>query len=224
MLTTLVLAGALLATPQADKWDIKAGIAPKSTASYDLAIDVEMAGQQHNATGKLVIEIKNTPAGKPIAAAYSIKDLAADTGQGLPDQSFNATLDAAGGILDSDAQEGADPIRQYLMPWTFIYPDKAVSVGDTWTDTIKVGEAKTDHSIVISMKADSLDKVGDIDALKVTEDLTQAGDGGMKSTGTWWLDKSGKVLKFEVKTSNWLVPMMGDQLLDASFKGSASKA
>jgi hypothetical protein len=223
LLTTLVLAGAMLASPQADKWDIKAGLAPKTTASYDLAINVSAGGQDHSAAGKLVITIKDTPQGKPPSAVYDMKDVTTDGGNAVPDQSWNLTLDNAGGIVNSDSEAGLDPVRTFLMPWTFIYPDKAVGVGDTWTDTIKVGEGKTDQSYVVNMKADSMDKVGDADALKVTEDLTQAGDNGMKSTGTWWLDKSGKILKFEVKTSNWVVYLMGDQPMDATFTGIASK-
>lgn len=224
MLTTLVLAGAMLASPQAgDKWDIKAALAPKASVAYDVTTDVMMMGEPHTATFKLAIELKDTPANKPLVAMISMKDLTTDGGQTMPDNSWNATLDPSGGILDSDAQEGPDAIRQFLTPWVFIYPDKAVGVGDTWTDTIKLGDAKTDRTITFNMKADSMEKVGDADALKVIENLTQNGDQGLKSTGTWWVDKTGKVLKFDIKTSNWVVPMVGDQPMDAGFKGTLSK-
>lgn len=225
MLTTLVLAGAMLASPQtADKWDIKTGLAPKASAMYDVTTGVMMAGEPHTANFKLGIELKDTPAGKPLTAVFSMKDLTTDSGQALPDNSWNATLDMEGAIVDSDAQEGPEAIRQFLTPWVFVYPTAPVGVGDTWTDTVKLGADKTDRSIVFNMKADSMEKVGGVDALKVTEDLTQSGDAGLKSTGTWWVDKSGKVLKFDIKTNNWVVPMVGDQPMDATFTGTLAKA
>ena len=223
MLTTLVLAGALLATPQADKWDIKAGMAPKVSSSYDLVINVMVNGTPQAATGKLLIDRKDVAQGKPPAATYSMKDVLLDSGQNVPDQTWNLTLDPSGGIVDTDSDAGADAVRTFLIPWTFIYPDKPVGVGDTWSDTIKAGDAKNDQSFVINMKADSMDKIDGADALKVTEDLTQAGDGGMKSTANWWLDKNGKILKFDIKTSNWVVYLMGAQPFDATFTGTPTK-
>lgn len=224
MLTTLVLASALLASPQTgDKWDIKAALAPKASTTWDVTTDVMMQGQPTNATMKLVLELKDTPADKPLKATFSMKDLTVEGGQTMPDNAWDVTLDSQGAITDSEAQEGPDAMRQFLMPWVFVYPDKPVGVGDTWTDTVKVGSDKADRSIVITMKADSMDKVGDVDALKVTEDLAQKGDSPLKSTATWWVDKTGKILKFDVKSTNWSVPMLGDQLLDAGFKGTLAK-
>src|SRR5438309_1093387 len=65
LLTTLILAGTLLASPQADKWDIKAGMAPKSSATYDLVINVMVNGSPQSATGKFVVDMKDAPQGKP---------------------------------------------------------------------------------------------------------------------------------------------------------------
>jgi hypothetical protein len=188
-----------------------------------MTTSVDQGGTEHTATMTMILDIKDGDKDKPLKADVTWKDLLLDGAQAVPDNSWSVVLNGQGAIADSDATEGADAIKKMLAPMTFVYPDKPVAVGDTWTNTVKAGSDKSDESITVDMKADSLDKVGDVDALKITETLTQKGDGSLKGTGTWWVDKTGKVLKFETKVSNWMVPMAGDQAMDASFKGSIAK-
>lgn len=224
MLTTIVLAGALLATPQAaDKWDIKAALAPKTTMKWDITTAVVQGGQEHSATWKLVLDSKDPVKDKGLAATISWNELMLDGGQGVPDQTWDVTLSPMGSIAESDASEGVEAIRTMLMPFMFVYPDKAVGVGDTWSDTIKAGTEKADTSMTCEMKAEGMEKVGDVDALKITEKISQKGDAGLNGTGTWWVGKDGKVLKFETKVTGWAVPMAGPDPMDATFTGTLSK-
>jgi len=210
-------------TTHADKWDIKAAFAPKASAKYDLNITVVQGGEDHTAVMKYGITLKDTAKDKPLEGTYTWTDLMLDGGQAVPDQTWDVTFDTMGGIATTDAQEGEDAIRSMLMPISFIYPDKAVEVGDTWTETLKAGTTISDRSMTCEMKAEAMEKVGDVDTLKVTEKISQKGDTPLTATGTWWVDKDGKVLKFEVKTTNWYVPMAGDALMDATFTGTLAK-
>jgi hypothetical protein len=225
LLTAIIFAGAILTSPrtQADKWDLSAGQAPKSSVKYDVAVKVNQAGQEHTAVMKMAIDRKDAEKDKPLKGEYNWTDIQLDGGQAVPDQDWPVTFDVHGGIAGSDSSEGADSVRKTLMPVTFIFPTQPVALGDTWTSTIKGGTEKADESMTFDMKADSVDKVGDVDALKVTEKISQKGDSPLTGTGTWWLDKSGKVLKFEVKVSNWVVAVSGPDPMDADFSGSLAK-
>ena len=214
----------MLATPQAaDKWDLKAALAPKATTTWDLVSSVNQAGEDHTATMKLIISLKDAEKDKPQKATYSWKELLLDGGQNIPDNDWDVTIDGQGGITDSEASDGVEAMQTLLMPMTFIYPDKPVGVGDSWTLTVKAGSDKSDRSYTIEAKADSMDKVGDADAMKVTEKIDQKGDDKLTADGTWWVDKTGKVLKFEVKASGWKVPMAGPNAMDVTFKGTLAK-
>jgi len=222
LLTTLVLAGALLASPrvQAEKWDIKAGLMPSASVSYSISSAVSVGGEEHTATFIYMFETKAAEQDKPLAATLSWKDGTLENGQSFPDTAWDVKLDSHGLITDADGDETS---KKTLMPFVFVYPDNAVAVGDTWSETVKGGSDKDDRSMTADMKADSMDKVGDVDVMKVTETLTQKGDDGLKCTGTWWVDKSGKVLKFDVTYSNWEVAMVPGQMLDGHMTGSIAK-
>lgn len=225
MLTTLAFATALLGSRQApaDKWDIKSGLAPKSNASQDLNISVNAGAQSHTATMKFKTAIKDQDGTKPLQATISWNDVQLDDGQAIPDASWDVTLDPHGLVLDSTADDGADVVRKMLTPFMFAYPDAAVGVGDTWSVTVKGGSDKDDQSITEDMKVDSMDKVGDADVIKVVEKLSQKGDDALSGTGTWWVNKTGKILKFHMEAANWEVPLVPGQLMSFTADGSASK-
>jgi hypothetical protein len=223
LLTTLALVGALLTTPQADKWDIKTAVAPKASATWDVSADVVAPDGDHHAAFKLVIEVKDTEKDKPLQSTYSWKELVLDSGQGMPDNSWDVKIDAQGGITGTEATEGGDALRKMLIPMTFLYPDKAVGVGDAWTNTLKSESEKDDHSITVDFKVEAAEKLGDVDVLKITEKFTEKGPDGMTGTGTWWVDKAGKPQKFEVKANRWVVPMAGTDSMDATLKGTLAK-
>jgi hypothetical protein len=223
LLTIIALAGALLATPQApDKWDIRAALASKMTTTWSVNADVVDGGESHSAALKVSISFKEPEQDKPQKATYEWKQLVLDGGEELPDFAWDVTLDPMGGIVDSDHSDGAEAIRLMLMPMTFVYPDKPVGVGDTWTDTLKVG-ASDANTMTFEMKAEAIEKVGEVDALKVTETLSQKGADALGGKSIWWVGKDGKVLKMEAKISNWAVPMNGGSLMEATFKANLEK-
>jgi hypothetical protein len=83
-------------------------------------------------------------------------------------------------------------------------PDTSVAVGDTWTEDLK-GDPKTGAIGIHGLyKLDSLDKVGDDDALKVTAS-TRETEGAEAGTvdATYWISKAdGSLLKYIAKWSN----------------------
>jgi hypothetical protein len=71
---------------------------------------------------------------------------------------------------------------------------------------------------------EGVEAVGGVDALKVDVKFTEDGEGGVSAKSTWWLNKSGKVLKFEVKVTDWVVPMAGNGYLTATIKATLKKS
>lgn len=220
MLTTVALATALLTTPQAaDKWDLK-GLAPNTSSTWDVQVKVTDQGEEHEATFKLIMDLKEVEKEKPFPATYSWKSLVVDGGQEMGDTSWNIRLSPRG--LITEGADGDDAIRRMLSPLVFVFPDKPVGVGDTWTETVKAGTEKDDQSLTVEFKAEAIEKVKDADTMKISEKLTEKGSEAMTAEGTWWVDKDGKVVKFETKTKKWYVPL-ASQSFDATIKGELAK-
>ena len=220
MLTTIALATALLTTQQAaEKWDLK-GLAANTTSTWDIHVKALDNGEEHEATFKLGLTLKEVDKEKSFPAEMSWNELLVDGGQAMGDMSWNVRLNPKG--LVSEGAEGDDSIRRMLTPLVFVFPDKPVGVGDTWTETLKAGTDKDDQSVTLEFKAEAIEKVKDVDALKVTEKLTEKGPEGTTGEGTWWVSKEGKVLKFETKVKKWLVPMAGSAF-EATIKGELAK-
>ena len=56
--------------------------------------------------------------------------------------------------------------------------------------------------------------------VKLKEDLKD----GLSADGTWWLSKSGRIVKFEMSINNWVVPMAGPEPFDAIVRGKMAVA
>ena len=63
--------------------------------------------------------------------------------------------------------------------------------------------------------------VDGVNTVVIGATLKEAGDSPITGTGTWWLSKVGKVVKFEVKLTNWVVPMAGSDVTDVIIRAKA---
>jgi hypothetical protein len=98
-----------------------------------------------------------------------------------------------------------------------IYPDKPVGVGDSWTRDIKA-DAKTGvRDATAQYKVLAREKVGSIDAFKLSITFAETGEDGMRSSGTIWIDPvTGDELKAELDLRN--VPLPGVGLANGTIR------
>lgn len=210
---TALLVGAALTVPVLDKWEIRAPVAPGTKLSWKIAAKAEMSDGTHEASFVYALNVADRKDGEPIKAQASWKELVVDGNAMDEDNLWDLELGKHGGIVGASGDEPSDLVRM-LSAMTLAYPNESVDVGSKWI--VESG------AITYDVAAAALEKVKDVDALKITGKITEKGEGGMVADGTWWVDKVGKLLKFEVQAKNWAVPMAGPDRFNATLKGELS--
>jgi hypothetical protein len=126
------------------------------------------------------------------------------------DAVFDGELLADGTLTVAESED----VRRMLAPMLFAYPAKPVGPGDTWEVKAGKGGSETTYSQSVA----GIEKVKDVDALKITSKLKESGSSGLEADGTWWVGKDGKAIKFQLYVKNWYV-VMADQSFDATITG-----
>lgn len=210
-----VLAIATFALAQG--WVLKAPYEPKTKLAWNIHVDANMGGQNHEAIMKQTVSFESKSE-KEIKGSASWSELQVD-GQdmGGEDTAWSLTLNPNGTIASAGE---SDDYSRMLAPFAFAYPDKEVKVGDKWT--VKFVPFKDAREMTAAYEVLEQTKVGEIEALKVKGKLTDAGS-GLVSDGSYWVGKDGKVLKFDLDVKSWVVPMAGAGEFDAKIKGELAK-
>lgn len=221
MIATFLVAAALVSAP--DTWDIKPNLADKSKSTISTTVEANMGSGDHVAKMNVVRTCGAASSDKTVKARYTWDALEVDgNSMDAGDNGWDVVLNPDGAILSTTA-EGGDDIRRMLSATNFVYPTKAVGAGDKWSSIVKPNKDKDERQLTWSYEVKGIEKVKDVDALKVAATLSEKGSDPMSGDGTWWIGKDGTVLKFELKIKNWVVPMSGGELINATIKGEAAK-
>src|SRR5579862_5243648 len=158
---TFAAALALAATSIADGWLLKAPYDAKTKLTWNVTVNVNINGQDHEAKFKDVLTI-NSKTDKEVKGSGTWTDLTLDGneggGGGDPPQ-WEMAFNPNGSI--SSAGDSADYPRM-LAPLTFVYPGKEIKTGDKWTEKFKPKDGK---DITIDYEAVEESKVGDTDVI-----------------------------------------------------------
>lgn len=221
MVITAMVAGLLMAGPVADKWELKPGIEPKAKGAWTVAVEVNVPDEQHRAEFTLVREI-GVLDGENYKAICSWEKLVVDDEEMDAEARWDVSIAPRGAIVATTDTMG-DDIRRMLSPMAFVYPEAAVGEGDKWNAEVRPYKGKDDYLLTYAYEVKGIEKVGDVDALRVAAVMTEKGEDAMQGEGTWWIGKNGQVLKFEVKVKNWVVPMAGGEPMEAKITGQRAK-
>lgn len=222
MITTFILAAAIAVTP--DAWEIKPNFAEGSKTVIAMNVNASVDGSDHTAKMNVIRTCGATASDKTIKAKFAWDGLEVDgNSMEAGDNSWDVVMTPDGAIL-STSGEGGDDIRRMLSATNFIYPSKPVGPGDKWESTVKPNKDKDDRALTWSYEVKGVEKVKDVEALKVSATLTEKGADGMTADGSWWVAKNGSILKFEVKLKKWVVPMSNGGPIDATISGEAVPA
>lgn len=206
----LFCAAALLA----DAWDLKPSLSSTSKSTWEVAVDVSENGQDHHATFDLLEAGKEGDASKGQPVHLEIANVLVETNP-QPGTAVDGVVNAQN-LLQSTTD--ADANRRMFSPLLFIYPTAPVSVGDTWKADLSPSE-KDAPKATFEFTAKKVEQVDGADSLQVTSTVKEAGEDGVSADGTWWVDKTGKVLKFKLTMKKWLVVPAGGQAMDATLTG-----
>jgi hypothetical protein len=180
------------------------------TLTFLMVIDLEFVGKtKATMTGKSIEKVLKVEEDGTYTVEVSNKDTVIDTdGEALPGRAEEPpvmkTFKANGDVVQlKGTRIGSSEYRLSNMN-AFRLPDKAVKVGDSWTRDIpadtKTGmvPAKATYTI------EALDKVGEIDALKVKYTYAEgSGQIPASATGYMWINPAdATLLKSDLTLTN----------------------
>lgn len=125
----------------------------------------------------------------------------------IPDSSSTSVFKLSGEVVDLQADQVTGDTWRVAELDSFIYPDKPVKVGDTWTSSVTADSKKGTVAGTTNYKVDSLEKIGSHDTAKIKVTYKEtSGDSPASSDGYVWIDtKDGSMVKAVSTWSN--VPM-----------------
>jgi hypothetical protein len=211
-----ILAAAMVLGRQKDTWLLLPNFDPKGPKQvWSVLVDAESEGVNHHATFELKRVTKSVSPSKTIDT-FSWDNLTVDDkeGQDIPD--WDASVDKNGAILQMQG-ETEDSYRRMLAPLIFIYPDHPVSEGEKWK--IEVKPKGTAGKLTYAYEAEKRELVEGTNTLVIAVKLTEEGKQPISGTGYWWLSRVGKVVKFDMKLENWIVPMAGSEVTNVIVRG-----
>jgi len=212
-----IIALAIAMQKEPDAWDLKPSVDPKTKLSWGITVEAKSGGQDHHAAFKLNRQLKSNDPKKAVVT-FSWDHLEVDDQDGQDVPPWDAVVGSKGEILkmDGDTEDG---YRRMLSPLIFIYPDKPVGIGDKWTLDVKPASAGA--KVTYAYEAKKTELVDGAQTIVLSAKFTEDGADGATGDGTWWLSRVGRVLKFEIKLKNWVVPMAGADTVEATIKGLA---
>jgi hypothetical protein len=204
------------ASSLAEGWLLKAPYEAKAKHTWKVIVNASVGGQEMEATMKQILTIDSKTDKEIKAKGNWAEIMVGGNEQSGDDTTWDITMNSNGSLTSVGA--GADFARM-LAPAAFVYPDKEVKAGDKWS--FKYKPTKEAKDITMDYEVVEQTKVGDVDALKIKGKLTE--DGPMKGNNIYWIAKDGRMLKFELDLTNWIVPMAGNTEFDAKIKGELVK-
>jgi hypothetical protein len=216
-MTQLLLAVALATQPTQD-WNLAAPYKEKAADNYKVQIEIFDQGETINVEMNAALATdKKTDKG--FEGSFSWTQLIVDGGQ-QDDMTFATTL-KSDGTLKAVKSDLGDGMRRMLLPFYLSYPGKAVAKDATWTYKDANEDEVDAHKTSIEYKVVAIEKVKEVDTMKVSVKLTESGPDPMKVDGFYWVAADGRVLKYELNLTNWPVPVAA-QSFDAKLKAERS--
>lgn len=220
MILTTVLAAAAIGhspVPQ-EAWELKSPLNAKYTATYAMKVEAGMGNETHSAAFNYVHVIEAGGEGKPWVGSVTWKNLVVDgndEGQSMP--AWPMKWNADGSLRESEGSDD-DDLRRMLAPFSFVYPEKAVTKDERWESIVKT-VVKGVPSITYKYQVLGNEVVDSKDTLKIKSEAAEKGTEGFESTGLWWIGKDGKVVKFELTINRWYVPFAAPERFTAKVEG-----
>jgi hypothetical protein len=212
MITAALATIALMSAP-ADKWEIKPNLTKDNKISYRMSIDALVnSSEEHHALFTQTTTFHER-AEEDTKSSMIWDNLEVDGQSGMNAPTMYFKVNGRGlvtGVMDME-----DPFRRMITPLYFAYPDTAIGEGDKW-------EAKTgpDGNYKLAFEVKGTETITGEETLKIEEKIKESN--GTYGDGTWWVNKSGVPVKFELKLKEWVVPFAGPEAVEATIKGTKS--
>jgi hypothetical protein len=188
-----VLSGVSL-LPQTE-WRIAFPYKEGTTSRMGINLTVEIGMEETTQVefiGELTVK-SVTESGYVVGVSW--KDIRVE-GQEMDPYSFEMNLNKRGFPVSTTSEFG-DEMRRMTLPLLIAYPEKPIKTGERWSFTHEVKKYSAEYFL------EATEEVGGSTLLKVRVQFSEGEEGGMKGEGTFWLDTTGKIEKFQVTVSQW---------------------
>lgn len=202
----LLLACAVAAQAPA-AWELKLPYQTKAPVVYGIAI--ELPDQDVAVSATVEVRVSAT-SDTGMQGLLSWRQIVANN-EPVEDWEAPITLTLSGMLRSLESEFGPDATRMntFFFP---AYPDKPVAASGEWSVERKSESAADAPGYSAKYTAKGVEKLEDVEVLKVAVELKEAGAGGMQITGHYWFDRDGKVRKFDLDIRNWPVPHVGQSV------------
>lgn len=195
------------------EWHIAFPYKEGTTARIAFSLLVEIGIEETTQVefiGELTIKSKNE-SGYTVTVTW--KDIHVE-GQEIDPYNFEMNLNARGFPVSTTSEFG-DDMRRMTLPLLIVYPERPVKVGDSWSFTHAVKKFSAEYSLTAT------EETGGVTLLKVHSKFSESEEGGMNGEGTFWLDPTGSIKKFDVSINQWPLAPVYMVARKASITGRA---
>jgi len=208
-----LLAVAAVAIQDAVKVEWKPVVGSKSKIKLDVSAQFDMGGQKSDMLFGMIqtYEIKSVEGDKVTLETKSSNMTLSVGGQDMSammgDMNFNSTIvqSKSGEVIsvktDAPSNEGQARLENAYM---FIYPNKEMKVGDTWSHKVKGDSAKGTVNGEYAFKLEGTETIDKWKTNKVSYTYKElSGDAPVNASGTVWISADdGNPIKGEYKMKN----------------------
>jgi hypothetical protein len=215
--TTRLIGTILLATTCAmafaahDAVTLKFARKEGDSAKFKMTADMAVMGVTATLSGNVQDKVTKVSAdGYTIESTQSnVQAVVNGSPMPQPDSTDTSSFKNNGELVDYVSEHVSPEAWRIAELSGFVLPDKAVSVGDTWTSTVAADDKKGIVAASATYKLEAMEKVGTHDTAKVKVSYKEtAGTDPASSEGYCWIDvKDGSTVK---TTATWAnVPIQG---------------
>ncbi|MCS6923614.1 MAG: hypothetical protein NZM10_04460 [Fimbriimonadales bacterium] len=218
---TLLSVWALMSLSAAvsQEYTLKLNVKEGDTFKYRMTMEIDFGGQNVLVTMPITTKVLKVEENGNVVMESAPGEMVVKFGdQEMPQPASpptKVTYKPNGAIEKMETSQGALPLNSFSAA----FPDKPVKVGDKWSHTIKGQNGAPD--IVSTMELLGVEKVGELEALKIKVSLrtADAKEGeGFSGDGHTWIDpKTGTLVKTEMRIKG--MPVEGAPMpIDGTLK------
>jgi len=173
------------------------------TGTVDITFDEKMVAtnKEIQSNGNVVIETKHNDFKVLLGEVDAIA-----MGAPIPKEINETVIEKPNGEIISTTSDAPKEMQSPRMDAisSFIYPGKPVSIGDTWSHSVKGDRAKATFDTLATFKYVAEETVGSMPAFKVEMNYKETNaPTNITATGTFWVAESdGELLKAQIAVKN----------------------
>ena len=199
----MTAAFAVLVSAGAYAQDVTLKLAPTAgtTAKYKIKGEMNFNGENVTLTMTQISKIKSIAENGDVSVEQSTEDGKAEIpsmgAMDIPGSTMTIIMDKFGAVKETKGEQAGDSENRMQNMQSFVFPDKAIKMGEGWSVDIKGDSKKGTVDTKLTYTVLATEKVDKWDCVKVKFEAKETkGDTPQSASGTYWIDaKDGSLVK-----------------------------